>query len=220
MPARASPFPSPLPTPVPWHRWRRRLRRHRRGVTAALAGLCLICSLEAATPARPVTVAVVVAARELSGGASLSGSDLALARLPPAVVPRGALRSVAEALGRTVAGPVRRGEPLTDVRLVGTGLLAGWGAGLVATPVRLADAAVVGLLRPGDRVDVLAAPADPAQGGRTTVAAADVPVLVVPAADPTSDEGALVVLATTARVAAVLAADATGQRLSVTIRAG
>ena len=94
------------------------------------------------------------------------------------------------------------------------------GPGLVAAPVRLADPAVAGLLRPGDRVDVLAAPADPALGTRTTVAAADVPVLAVPAADPTVDQGALVVLATSPRVAMVLAAAATGQRLSVTLRGG
>jgi pilus assembly protein CpaB len=212
MPARAS--------PLLWHRWRRRLRRHRRGTTAALAGLCLIGSLEAAAPARPATVGVLVAAHDLAGGAPLAADDLTLARLPPSAVPAGALTLTTDAVGRTLAGPVRRGEPLTDVRLVGARLVDALGPGLVATPVRLADPAVAGLLRPGDRVDVLAAPADPAQGTRTTLAAADVPVLAVPAVDPTSDQGALVVLATTSQVALTLAAAATGQRLSVTLRGG
>jgi pilus assembly protein CpaB len=216
-------MPSPAPRPPPhhgWHRWRRRLRRHRRGGTAALAALCLICSLEAAAPARPVTVDVLVAAHDLSGGIPLSAGDLALARLPPSAAPAGALRLATDAVGRTLAAPVRRGEPLTDVRLVGPRLVDALGPGLVATPVRLADPAVAALLRPGDRVDVLAAPADPALGARTTLAAADVPVLAVPAGDPASDQGALVVLATTSRVAVTLAAAATGQRLSVTLRGG
>ena len=106
---------------------------------------------------------------------------------------------------------MRRGEPLTDVRLVGSRLVDALGPGLVATPVRLADAAVAGLLRAGDRVDVLAAPADPALGTRTTVAAADVPVLAVPVVDATGDQGALIVLATTPRAAMTLAAAAGGR---------
>lgn len=211
-------------SPVPWHRWRRRLRRHRRAVTAALAGLCLVCSLEAAAPSRPVTVGVLVAVRDLSGGSPLSAGDVALAQLPPSVVPAGALRLTADAVGRTLAAPVRRGEPLTDVRLVGARLVDALPSGLVASPVRLADPAVAVLLQAGDRVDVLAAPVDAALGARTTVVAAGVPVLAVPAIDPTSDptsgQGALVVLATTPRVALALAAAATGQRLSVTLRGG
>ena len=165
-----------------------------------------------------MTLAVVVAGRDLPGGSPLSAADLQLARLPPSAVPGGALRLTSAAVGRMLAAPVRRGEPLTDVRLVGSRLVAALGPGLVATPVRLADPAVAGLLRPGDRVDVLAAPADPALGTRPTVAAADVPVLAVPAADPTGDQGALVVLATTSRMALALAAAASGQRLSVTLR--
>jgi Flp pilus assembly protein CpaB len=67
-------------------------------------------------------------------------------------------------LGRLVAGPVRRGEPLTDVRLLGPSLLAAVARGpdVVAVPVRFADAGAAALLRPGDRVDVLAAPPDTA----------------------------------------------------------
>lgn len=217
MPTRAPLLPWPA-----WPRWQRRLRRHRRGVSAALAALCLACSLEAAAPARPVTTTVLVASHDLAGGARLSRSDLRLARLPPAAVPGGALRTVGEAVGQTLASPVRANEPLTDVRLVGARLVDAVGAGLVATPVRLADAAVAGLLRPGDRVDVLAAPADPATGGRTTVAAAGVRVLAVAVADPAlvADQGALVVLATTPRVAVTLAAAASSERLSVTLRGG
>jgi Flp pilus assembly protein CpaB len=57
--------------------------------------------------------------------------------------------------GRVLAGPMRKGEPLTDTRLVGPGLLSGYGPELVAVPVRIADAESVRLLHPGDRIDVL-----------------------------------------------------------------
>jgi Flp pilus assembly protein CpaB len=118
---------------------------------------------------------------------------------------------------------MRRGEPVTDVRLLGPGLADALGPGLVETPVRLADPAMAALLHAGDRVDVLAAPADPGNGGATTVAAADVRVLAVPV--PGDDaagltQGALVVLATSRRTALVLAAAAVGDRLSVLVHAG
>jgi hypothetical protein len=50
---------------------------------------------------------------------------------------------------------MRRGEPLTDVRLISSGLLDAYGPDTVATPVRIADAATARLLHHGDHVDVL-----------------------------------------------------------------
>jgi Flp pilus assembly protein CpaB len=206
----------------PGRRWRRVLRRRRRPVTAALAAVCLLTGLHAVAPPRPPSAAVLVAARDLAGGARLTSADLTLARLPPPAVPSGALTEDA-ALGRTLAAPMRQGEPVTDVRLVGPRLADALSQDLVETPIRLADPAVAALLHAGDRVDVLAAPADPGNGGATTVAAADVQVLAVPA--PADDaagltQGALVVLATTRRTAMALAAAAAGDRLSVTLLRG
>jgi pilus assembly protein CpaB len=210
------------PAGPPLRRWRRRVRRHRRPLTAVLAGLCLVTGLRSLAPPPPASAAVLVAARDLAGGVRLTGADLTLARLPPNAVPSGALAEDA-ALGRTLAAPMRRGEPVTDVRLLGPALADALGPGLVETPVRLADPAVASLLHVGDRVDVLAAPADPGNGGATTVAAADVLVLAVPVpGDDTTGltQGALVVLATTRRTALALAAAAVGDRLSVLVLGG
>lgn len=203
-------------------RWRRRLRRHRRPLTAVLAVLCLLTGLRSLSPPRPPSVSVLVAAHDLAGGVRLTGDDLTVVRLPPAAVPSGVLAEDA-AHGRTLAAPMRKGEPVTDVRLLGPGLTAALGRDLVETPVRLADPAVAALLQAGDRVDVLAAPVDPGTAGATTVAAADVAVLAVPV--PGQDgagvtEGALVVLATTRHDALTLAAAATADRLSVILRGG
>jgi hypothetical protein len=145
-----------------WARLQRGLAAHRRAAVAALVGLAVLFGLSAVSPAAPPTVPVLVAAHDLVAGATLSLADLRSASLPPAAVPGGALRPGADVLGRLVAGPVRRGEPLTDVRLLGPSLLAALarGPGVVAVPVRFADSGAAALLRAGDHVDVLAAATD------------------------------------------------------------
>ena len=60
--------------------------------------------------------------------------------------------------GSTLAGPVRRGEVITDVRLLGARLAeSAAGPDARVVPLHLADKAVLDLVRPGDVVDVLAA---------------------------------------------------------------
>ncbi|MDT0551365.1 flagellar biosynthesis protein FlgA, partial [Streptomyces sp. DSM 41529] len=64
-------------------------------------------------------------------------------------------------IGATLTAPVRRGEVITDVRLLGSRLAetaAGPDARIV--PVKLTDTALVDLIRPGDVVDVLTVFAD------------------------------------------------------------
>ena len=68
-------------------------------------------------------------------------------------------------VGATLAGPARRGEALTDVRLLGPRLAesaAGPNARIV--PLHLDDTALLDLIRTGDVVDVLAAGADAGMG--------------------------------------------------------
>ncbi|WP_137294305.1 SAF domain-containing protein, partial [Nocardioides dongxiaopingii] len=136
-------------------------------------------------------VPVQVAARDLPAGEVVHERDLATVALPPDAVPSG-LAGVAT--GRVLAAPVSRGEPLTEVRLVGERLTAGR-PDLVAVPVRLPDAGTVALLRVGDVVDLVAA--DP-QAGTASAVAPGATVLALPAADdvtgPTGMPGRLVVL--------------------------
>jgi Flp pilus assembly protein CpaB len=194
------------------------LARFRRPLAAAFAATGAGLALLTLRPPAAPTVRVLVAARDLPGGVTLHGRDLRSAALPAAAVPDGAVRF--GATGRLLSGPLRRGEALTDVRLAGRDLLDGYGPGTVATPVRIADAGAVRLLRSGDRVDVLAA-ADAPEGtvapGRARVVAQSVPVLAVPRGTfgAAGDQGALIVLATSRDQAAALAG--AGTRLSVTI---
>lgn len=204
---------------------------HRRLLAAALAAAAVAFGLEAMEPPAAPHVRVLAADTDLTGGATLSTDDVRVAMLPPEAVPAGVLSAGTDVTGRVLAAPVRAGEPLTDVRLVGPALVEGYGAGLVAAPVRIADPAAVRLLRPGDIVDVLAASvaagaAAPASAAATRTApavtvAAAVPVVAVP--EPGEDgllaEGALVVLATTPTVAEDLAGAAVTSRLSLVVRA-
>jgi hypothetical protein len=117
---------------------------------------------------------------------------------------------------------MRRGEPLTDVRLISPGLLRGYGSGTVAAPVRIADAGSARLLRRGDRVDVWAPPdtddlaPGPPSGGppRARLVVASAPVVAVPGGR-SETQGALVVLAADRSQAAALAG--AGPRLALTI---
>lgn len=143
-------------------RVRRRLLAHRRLLAGLLTAVAVAAGLHTLAPTAPATVAMTVAAHDLAAGDTVSADDLATTDVPPGVVPDGA---VARAAGAVLAAPVRRGEPITDARLVGPSLTTAH-PGLVALPVRMPDGAMAGLLDAGDRIDLFAvAPAgDPSVG--------------------------------------------------------
>ncbi len=167
----------------------------RRPLAALCLALAVVTGVHAARPAPPPTVPVTVAARDLVSGTVLGADDLVVQRYPEAVAPVG---TAAGAVGRTLAGPVRTGEPVTDVRLVSPSLAAGY-PGRVLVPVRIADAEAVSLVRVGDEVDVVAA--DPRRGDASAVAV-DVRVVALPAAD---DDGAGATSALSGRLVVVAA---------------
>lgn len=139
----------------------------------------------------PATVEVWGAARDLPAGSVLARDDVQLLALPPDAVPDG---RATETVGQTLAAPVRAGEPITDVRLVGAELAAAHPE-LTTVPVRLPDAGLADLLEPGDRIDLRAT--DPQAGGSRVVAADALVLATPPAPDPaaaTGAPGALVVL--------------------------
>ena len=192
---------------------------HRRILAAGLAAAAVAAGLNVVSPPPPPTVVVLAAARDLSGGQRLSPDDVREVHVPPDVAPRGALVPGDPLLGRVLATPVRAGSPLTDVQLLGRSLVAGYGRGLVAAPVRIADGGAVSLLSVGDTVDVLAAAPD--GGAATDVVAAAVSVVAVPAVEAGGGpmgSGALVLLAVRSSVAADLAQAAVTAQLSLVLR--
>jgi pilus assembly protein CpaB len=192
----------------------------RRVAAALLAATALALALRPApVPAAgpgPALVPVAVAATDLAPGTELTEERLTVARLPGDAVPDGSSASAEPLLGRVLAGSVRAGEPLTDVRLVGPGLTDLLPAGQVAAPVRLADLAVAALVHAGDRVDVLATAPD---AGRAEVEAAGALVLAVDRPHDVGAEagGGLLVIAVDRGTAARLAAAATTSTLTVNL---
>ncbi|MEU0391944.1 hypothetical protein ABZ208_04020 [Streptomyces sp. NPDC006208] len=90
---------------------------------------------------------------------------------------------------------------------------------LVSAPVRIADAATVRLLRPGDRVDVIASADSPVgEASKAVVVASGARVADVPRAHENSaDGGALVVLSVPRTTAVKLAGAGANSRLAVTV---
>ncbi len=149
----------------------------RRLLAAACAAVAVAASLRTVAPPAPALTPVTVAAHDLLAGAVLEADDLEVARLPASAVPAG---PVADAVGATLASPLRRGEVVTDVRLVGHPS-AQPPPGLVAAPVRLPDPEAAALLRPGDRIDLLAT--DTRRGRSWAVAEAALVLAVPPAVE-------------------------------------
>ncbi len=187
----------------------------RRAAAAVLVGVAALLAL---TPGRESAVSVVVAARDLAPGTLLQASEVSLRGVPASVVPDRAATTPAAVLGRTLAAPVRRGEPLTDVRLTGPDLTRTVPAGTdtVSVPLRLADPDIAALLHPGAAVDVVTVgerqdePIVLARGAR---------VLAVLEAGPETGtrDGRLVLVALDPVAATRVAAASLSQTLTVTL---
>lgn len=190
------------------------LGRHRRGgrrartIRRVAAVLLLVAAGVVATagpsPGSTGGTAVPVAARDLPAGATLRPGDVrttAVASPPNGVLPANPLPT-----GRVLAAPVRGGEILTDVRLLGRDGPRP-GRGRAAVPVRPDDPGTVGLLKPGMRVAVIGVERD----GVAHTLTDDAVVLWIPvagdAATPTTGSR-LVVLSVPRRVADRIAATA------------
>lgn len=196
-------------------RVRRLLVRYRRPVSALLAAAAVLAVIEAVAPAAAPKRQVVVAAHDLASGVALTAADLSIVEMPPGLVPAGSSPSMAAVLGRVVAGPLRNGEALTDRRLLGRSLLAGYPRGTVAAPVRIRDADVVDLLEVGVHIDVYAA-RDATMLADLVVG--DVAVITLPRPSDDNQQGGLVVLAVTPTEAAALAQASAVAALSLTLR--
>jgi Flp pilus assembly protein CpaB len=185
--------------------------RHRRLLAALLAGLAVLLALGALRE-EPTGRTVVVAAHDLASGTTLVPDDVRHARLPESAVPEHSAQQFDIVVGRTVAGPMRRGEVITDRRVVNSDRMSGFPAGTVLATIRLADADALSSLGVGDRVDVVAV--DPAGEAKAEIVARGVEVVTVPRTDDESG-GVPVGVATTEDAALRLAERALDARLSL-----
>lgn len=169
--------------PLPVHRLTEMLRPDwSRTVVArriAAGGLVVLAAIAAVRPDPADDRAdVVVAARDLAPGVQLSTDDVLVESRTAAAVPDGSHTDQTAVVGATLTGPARRGEALTDVRLLSPRLAeAAAGPNARIVPLHLEETAVLDLIRPGDVVDVLAAGAE--GDDRATVVATDAIVVLV-----------------------------------------
>ncbi len=197
-----------------------RLLRRWLALSLLLGGLITLF-LPASARGTPGT-ATVVSARDLPAGTLLRPGDLEVAELPDDIRPQGATARPASVEGRLLVGAARAGEPLTDVRLVGAAIPGTGDPESSTVPVRLADAGVAELLRPGQRVDVVAG----AEAGREASVLADAAVVVAVGAPGTAEardpkagsKGPLLLLSLPAAIATRVAATSLERSITVTLR--
>lgn len=200
-----------------WWRWGRRLLAA--GLLLAALTLSMTEGETARAPAGEPTAPALVAGRDLPPGHVLAAADLSTREWPVSLLPRGVLSPGEEPLGRVLSAALATGDPVTDLRLLGPGLYDALDPGLRAVPVRLTDAGVSALLRPGDRIDLYAVDAGPgAEGADGQLVAADALVLGVPGMqDSVIGEGAIVVVAVSQSDATHLVGAAYSRSLAVTL---
>lgn len=103
----------------------------------------------------PPTVPVVMTAQDVAAGVALTRADLRVVHLPPSAAPDRPM-SVADAVGAVPVVALPPGVPVLPDLLGQDRFDRRPPPGTVTVPVRLADPAVAALLRPGDRIDVVA----------------------------------------------------------------
>lgn len=164
---------------------------------------------------------VVVATRDLAPGTELTAGDVHVETRPTSSVPDGSRTDAASVVGHMLAGPARRGEVVTDVRLLGPRLAdAAAGPDARIVPLSLADAALVDLVRPGDVVDIVAAPASADAESSARLIATDAVVVLVSAKETGAVRGGagrVVLVALPAAAAKTVAGVALVQAITLTL---
>lgn len=135
---------------------RRHLWRWRFALVSLLLGLATALTVHLLRPPPPATVDLVVTTRPVTAGTELTRDDVAVRAVAAAVAPPGAVHTPDRLLGRATVVGLPAGAPLHTTLVSDDGVSAAAPRGTVVVPVRLSDDAVAALLRPGDRVDLLA----------------------------------------------------------------
>jgi pilus assembly protein CpaB len=126
----------------------------------------------------------LVATRDLSVGTRIQDSDIAVRWINPGSVPSRVLKAPDQAIGQVASSPILEGQfldarqvaPSRNASLLGAGLDVPPGYRIIGVPIAPA-AAVGGVLKPGDRVDVMVIP-NPTKTATLADESAPVPVMI------------------------------------------
>lgn len=187
-------------------------------LAALLAGVAVWAGLSVLRPADPPTAPVLVTLRAVTGGDTLQAGDVEIRRLPRDALPAEYLDDPAEAVGRPATVPLPAGAVLLPSSVVNRSALARPGRSVL--PVTL-TATAAGLVRVGDRIDLLAADSD----SGAVVVASSVRVVAVLDSDadssplsPSRSTGPVVLVELTPAVQARVAAAAARGTLGFSLR--
>lgn len=133
----------------------------RRMIAALLGILGVLVLVGMSHGAGSASVKTLVATTDIASGEVIISKDVALRDLPIHLVADGSFHGINGAVGQIAVGAIRRGEVITDARVVAPLLLGE--SGLVAIAITMNDPANAQLVHAGDHVDVLAG-----QGGAVT----------------------------------------------------
>ncbi len=137
-----------------WPTLRRSLHWHRRSIAAVATFVAVLAAITALQPDRPPQRSVVVAARAIAAGTTLSAADVSVAIIPESLAPPDAAASFDDVVGRAVNAPVSERSVLTASTIASGQVLARPGFVVAALP--LTNDALLELLRPGSVIDILA----------------------------------------------------------------
>ncbi|AXE39522.1 SAF domain-containing protein [Acidipropionibacterium virtanenii] len=187
------------------------LTRHRRLLAALLAAAAVILLASPDTDPQG-TRPVIVARKALSGGSQIGSAEIAVVRVPAALVPDQALISVDKAAGQTLVADRSRGSILTEADLLSAPRA---GPGRALTGVRLSDPSLLPMLRVGMVVTIVTV----SDGSQAVVLARSA---VIRAISHTSSQGSLaagtepvIVVSTDPQSAARIATQSSGQGVGV-----
>jgi len=180
--------------------------------------------------------AIVVSARDLPSGVSLTPGDLRIVLMPVNLRPKGSFTSIEPLLNQVLIGAARSGEPITDKRLSSSitglpdpGKPAAGTPGLAIVAIRLTDPGISALLRTGAHIDVVST--DSVHGEIHTLAKNAIVVTIASPKEKTptsggvftnpsgnSSENPLVLIAVPLDISAQVAAASMEKSVTVTLR--
>ncbi|UYM06643.1 SAF domain-containing protein [Solicola gregarius] len=137
-----------------------------------------------------------MATRDLVSGTTLSDDDVEIRHVRADDAATHAYDEVQSVVGEVIGAPVRRGEPLTDMRLLTSDLLAGYPDGSSLATVRVTDPQSLWGVEVGTYVDVVGVDVDGGSRGRVLAEHAQVVAMPTTEQDPTTgmSAGAAVVV--------------------------
>lgn len=133
--------------------WRRRVLRRGLAALCALGAAWGVVAVATSSQERDF-VPVVVAIRPMAVGEVATPASVRQVLWPAGLLPADSIARLGDVLGRPVATPLGRGEPVTNGRVRPGSVMAGQPIDAVAVHVLVPDSGSLSMVSAGDRIDL------------------------------------------------------------------